>query len=126
MSRKKKTRSLSRVHGIKTGSISKLKRAEGTDRQTGKRVKNKVKSVFDKFLDENPEAKKELVREQAIKAKASAETKNKAASELNAKIRAVREKQEARQAARAAEAAEKEDATDLLDLLEKKDLGDFY
>ncbi|AHK17563.1 hypothetical protein [Thalassolituus oleivorans] len=124
MSRKKKTRSLSRVHGIKTGSISKLQRAEGTDRQTGKRVKNKVKSVFDKFLDENPEAKKELIREQAIKAKASSDAKNKAASELNAKIRTVREKQEARQAARAA--AEKDEPTDLLDLLEKKDLGDFY
>ena len=53
-------------------------------------------------MDENPEAKKGIIREQAIKAKASSDAKNKAASELNAKIRAVREKQEARQAARAA------------------------
>ena len=59
MTRKKKTRSLSRIHKVKTGNISKLKRASRQDRQTGKRVKHKSKSVFEKFLDENPEIKKE-------------------------------------------------------------------
>ena len=60
MTRKKKTRSLKRIHQVKTGNIQKLKRAANHDRQTGKRVdKNKkVKSVYQKFLDENPEAKK--------------------------------------------------------------------
>ena len=61
MTRVKKTRSLKRIHSVKTGSISRLKRQareEGGDRQTGKRVKGrKVLSVYEKYLLENPEAR---------------------------------------------------------------------
>tara|TARA_B100000676_G_C17766721_1_gene674483 strand:- start:58 stop:438 length:381 start_codon:yes stop_codon:yes gene_type:complete len=64
MTRKKKTRSLSRIHQVKTGSIKKLKREAGTDRQSGKRTSKKNKSVFEKFLDSNPEAKKQLKADQ--------------------------------------------------------------
>ncbi|SIT16031.1 MAG: hypothetical protein C9355_02010 [Thalassolituus maritimus] len=64
MTRKKKTRSLSRIHQVKTGSIKKLKREAGTDRQSGKRTSKKNKSVFEKFLESNPEAKKQLKADQ--------------------------------------------------------------
>ncbi|MDF1764464.1 MAG: hypothetical protein P1U57_13725 [Oleibacter sp.] len=74
MTRKKKTRSLSRIHNVKTGSIQKLKREAGADRQTGKSVSNKVKSVYEKFLEEHPEA-----REKAkTKEKKSTSSKNEA------------------------------------------------
>jgi len=80
MTRKKKTRSLSRIHKVKTGNIKKLKREAGTDRQTGKRVKNKVKSAYEKFLEANPEAKEKLKQDQA-KAEAAAKRKEKASAE---------------------------------------------
>jgi predicted Zn-dependent protease len=57
MTRKKKTRSLKRIHSVKTGTPSKLKRASTVDRQsTSLKAKNKPKSVYQKFLDENPDA----------------------------------------------------------------------
>lgn len=57
MTRKKKSRSLKRIHSVKTGNISKLKRAGTTDRQsTNLKAKDKPKSVYQKFLDENPDA----------------------------------------------------------------------
>ena len=66
MTRKKKTRSLKRIHGVKTGSISKFKKEAGTDRQST-RLKNrtKSKSVYQKFLDENPEIAAEEQRKAA-------------------------------------------------------------
>lgn len=64
MTRRKKTRSLSRIHNVKTGNIAKLKRESNSDRQSKKRVSKKTKSVFEKFLDDNTEAKKLLVQEQ--------------------------------------------------------------
>jgi hypothetical protein len=67
MTRLKKNRSLKRIHKVKTGNAAKLKREAGNDRQTGKRVKNRVPSVFEKFLAENPEAKAALNKEQAEK-----------------------------------------------------------
>ncbi len=75
MTRKKKTRSLSRIHQVKTGSIKKLKREAGTDRQSGKRTSKKNKSIFEKFLESNPEAKKQLKADQeaAARKKQSAE-----------------------------------------------------
>ena len=69
MTRKKKTRSLSRIHQVKTGSIKKLKREAGTDRQSGKRTSKKNKSVFEKFLESNPEAKKQLKVDQEAAAR---------------------------------------------------------
>ena len=80
MTRKKKTRSLSRIHKVKTGNIKKLKREAGTDRQTGKRVKNKVKSAYEKFLEANPEAKEKLKQDQA-KAEAAAKRKEQIAAD---------------------------------------------
>ncbi|WP_353295434.1 hypothetical protein [Thalassolituus maritimus] len=49
---------------MKTGSIKKLKRESGNDRQSGKRVARKNKSVFEKFLESNPDAKQQLNTEQ--------------------------------------------------------------
>lgn len=58
MTRVKKTRSLKRIHDVKTGSKSKLKKQLGTDRQVGKRVQGRrILSAYEKFLLENPEAK---------------------------------------------------------------------
>lgn len=57
MTRIKKNRSLKRIHKVKTGSASKLKRSAGNDRQSSKRIKNRTLSVYEKFLAENPEAR---------------------------------------------------------------------
>lgn len=58
MTRVKKTRSLKRIHDVKTGSKSKLKKQLGADRQVGKRVQGRrVLSTYEKFLAANPEAK---------------------------------------------------------------------
>ena len=112
MTRRKKTRSLKRIHQVKTGSISKLKRAAGADRQTGKRVSNKNKSVYEKYLEENPQAREK--QQQPAKTK-----KPESSSELYdrkdiAKVKPAREKSE----------REKED--DLLDRFNTGSLDDFY
>ncbi|MBM96069.1 MAG: hypothetical protein CMI09_09525 [Oceanospirillaceae bacterium] len=57
MTRSKKTRSLKRIHKVKTGNAAKLKRAAGNDRQSGKRTKKRTPSLYEKFLAENPDAK---------------------------------------------------------------------
>lgn len=60
MTRVKKTRSLKRIHQVKTGSVSKLKRearAAGHDRQGSKKSKDRTPSVYEKFLQEHPEAR---------------------------------------------------------------------
>lgn len=49
MTRIKKTRSLKRIHQVKTGSKQKLKRSADNDRQTGK-GKKKTLSVYEKYL----------------------------------------------------------------------------
>ena len=64
MTRRKKTRSLSRIHNVKTGNIAKLKRASNSDRQSKKRTNNKTKSVYEKFLDSNESAKRDVIAEQ--------------------------------------------------------------
>lgn len=118
MTRRKKTRSLKRIHQVKTGSISKLKRAAGADRQTGKRVNNKSKSVYEKYLEENPQAReKQPVEKQ--QQKPAKENKPEANPELYdrtdiAKVKPAREKSE----------REKED--DLLDSFNNGSLDDFY
>ncbi|ASP39753.1 hypothetical protein CHH28_14200 [Bacterioplanes sanyensis] len=74
MTRKKKTRSLKRIHNVKTGNRSKLKRSLGNDRQASKRIKGRrTLSVYEKFLQENPEAK-ERDKLQAAKAPVAAKT----------------------------------------------------
>lgn len=65
MTRVKKTRSLKRIHDVRTGSKSKLKKQLGTDRQVGKRVKGRrIPSAYEKFLAENPQAKEQERLEQ--------------------------------------------------------------
>ncbi len=49
MTRSKKTRSLKRIHQVKTGSKQKLKRAADTDRQ-GRKLKKPTLSVYEKYL----------------------------------------------------------------------------
>lgn len=79
MTRKKKTRSLKRIHNTKTGSISKLKREAGNDRQSKKRIKGKrTPSVFEKYLNENPDVKAQLNAEQ-VQSSAPAPKESKAA-----------------------------------------------
>ena len=105
MTRKKKTRSLSRIHKVKTGSISKLKREAGNDRQSSKRIKGrKQTSTYEKSLAENPEAKQKAVDEQQKEQKA-AETPKPIKTEPKEKI--VKER-------------------GLLDQLESKDFKDIY
>lgn len=69
MTRSKKTRSLKRIHQVKTGSKQKLKRAIGNDRQ-GRKRKQPTLSVYEKYLleqaKEAPEkAPKEVVKKHA-------------------------------------------------------------
>ena len=59
MTRIKKNRSLKRIHKVKTGSASKLKRSSTTDRQSSKKMKNRTLSVYEKYLAENPEAREQ-------------------------------------------------------------------
>lgn len=132
MTRKKKTRSIKRIHNVKTGAVQKLKREAGRDRQTGKRVKNGTKSVFQKFLEENPAAKKELVKDQKIAAHKSAvsglekdkKEQIKAAELAEIAARKAKYKEE-RAKERATDDAEVSDS-DLLDKLDQNFLGDIY
>lgn len=98
MTRVKKTRSMKRIHSVKTGSISKLKRAAGNDRQVGKRVKGRrVLSAYEKFLLDNPEAseaakaEQKLIEQQALERKAAAEAKAK--QEASKEERPARDKE---------------------------------
>ncbi|MCA6062367.1 hypothetical protein [Thalassolituus marinus] len=113
MTRVKKTRSLKRIHKTKTGSISKFKkvaREAGGDRQGGKRVKGrKVLSVYEKFLQENPDAR-EKTHTAPPEPKVVA-TKAPEQDKVNAKER---------------DRDDRNSGTDLLDQLESKNLNDFY
>lgn len=112
MTRQKKTRSLKRIHNVKTGNPAKLKRASGFDRQTGKRVKNRVPSVYEKFLAENPEIRdQELAREAARLRKQEA-----------AEVASV----ESRVAATEDTPRTREREKTLLEQLESKDFKDIY
>jgi len=109
MTRKKKTRSLKRIHNVKTGNISKFKKDAENDRQSV-RLKNrkKTKSVYQKFLDENPEvaAKEQQAAQQANKGKPE-QAQNPAPAEPK--------KEEKTQ-----------DKTDLLSQLDDKNFNDIY
>ena len=116
MTRRKKTRSLKRIHNVKTGSISKLKRAAGADRQTGKRVSNKTKSVYEKYLEQNPDAREKQTQKPAG---ANAPVKPTTDTDGNepydrTRVRPVREK------------TEREKEEDLFDSFNKGKLDDFY
>ncbi|MAD46759.1 MAG: hypothetical protein CMI02_03680 [Oceanospirillaceae bacterium] len=117
MTRAKKSRSLKRIHKVKTGSISKFKeqaRGEGHDRQSGKRQKKKKLSVYEKFLQDNPEAK----------ARHDAELR--AEAEKAAKAKAAADAAQADQDEPAEKTADDEDRRNLLDKLDDKDFGDIY
>ncbi len=60
MTRIKKTRSLKRIHNVKTGSKSKIKKAQirsGLEPQRKFSKEKKQLSAYEKYLLENPEAK---------------------------------------------------------------------
>jgi hypothetical protein len=134
MTRKKKTRSLKSIHSVKTGSISKLKRSSTTDRQSTNLNKGKAKpkSVYQKFLDENPDAiekqqqpisAEQLAKKAAEKALAEKQiaekataNKKKAPKPSKAKTQPEDEKKE----------HDKEREPDLLSQLDNKNFNDFY
>lgn len=62
MTRIRKKRSLKRIHSVKTGSISKIKKAQAHSGQAEPKRKlskeHKQLSAYEKYLLENPEAKK--------------------------------------------------------------------
>lgn len=109
MTRKKKTRSLKRIHNVKTGNISKFKKDAENDRQSV-RLKNrkKTKSVYQKFLDENPEL--------AAKEQQAAQQANKISSEQVQDPAPVEPKKDEKN----------QDKTDLLSQLDDKNFNDIY
>ncbi|WP_430462453.1 hypothetical protein ACQUQU_06610 [Thalassolituus sp. LLYu03] len=117
MTRVKKTRSLKRIHSVKTGSISRLKREAreaGGDRQVGKRVKGRrVLSVYEKFLQDNPEAKEKAQSQQAAEVKAEA-------------AKQAKESEKPRRSADKTEEVRPKRDQSLLDILDSKDLKDIY
>lgn len=117
MTRIKKTRSLKRIHKVKTGSISKLKREAGGNRQSTKRLKDrKTLSVFEKYLLENPEAKQALVQHTTGASNKEAEKKTSAGKQQSgATVKAVENAQE-----------RTERSKTLLEQLDSKDFDSFY
>lgn len=119
MTRKKKTRSLKRIHSVKTGNTSKLKRAGTTDRQTSNlktKAKTKPKSVYQKFLDENPEAIEKQQQPDMAAAKAAIEATEAAQKEALEKAKSKKTDRE--------DSEERE--PDLLSQLDNKNFNDFY
>jgi hypothetical protein len=132
MTRKKKTRSLKNIHSVKTGSVSKLKRDSTTDRQSSNlKAKGKPKSVYQKFLDENPDAIEK--QQQPISPEKAAEklaefklkAERAAAAKLAAKKPDSRFKKE-RPKKEDQEDEKKEREPDLLGQLDNKNFNDFY
>lgn len=115
MTRVKKTRSLKRIHSVKTGSKSKLKKQLGTDRQGSKQMKGRrVLSAYEKFLLDNPQANEAAKSEQqALQRKA----------EL-AKEKAQTNKEQ--EAIITQETTKKESRKTLLDQLEDRNLDNLY
>lgn len=128
MTRKKKSRSLKRIHNVKTGAVQKLKREAGHDRQTGKRVKNATKSVFQKFLEENPDAKEALIKDQKKAANKSAASDLDKTQKAQAKARELEEAAQRKAMLREekAKAAAEHSDSDLLDKLDQNFLDDIY
>ncbi len=125
MTRKKKTRSLKSIHSVKTGSISKLKRDSTTDRQSSNlKGKSKPKSVYQKFLDENPDAIEK--QQQPISAEKLAENALKAEQAAAAKVAAKKPKTNPKFKKKDKEEVEKEREPDLLGQLDNKNFNDFY
>lgn len=88
MTRIKKSRSLKRIHSVKTGSKSKIKKAlirSGQDQGKTKapRVRKQL-SAYEKYLLENPEAKSDAIAE-SLKAEHNASAKAEKAAQLKKK-----------------------------------------
>lgn len=110
MTRVKKSRSMKRIHSVKTGSKSKLKKQLGTDRQGNKDMRGKrVLSAYEKFLLENPEAKEKAKSEQLIQQKKAEHKVEAEPKKAQAKSTIVKEKNKT-----------------LLDQLDEKNLKDLY
>ncbi|OUS39926.1 hypothetical protein A9R00_08625 [Oleispira antarctica] len=129
MTRKKKTRSLKSIHSVKTGSVSKLKRDSTTDRQSSNlKGKNKPKSVYQKFLDENPDAieKQQQPISPEKAAEKLAEIALKAEQAAAAKAAAKKPRTNPKFKKEEKEVVEKEREPDLLGQLDNKNFKDFY
>lgn len=119
MTRKKKTRSLKRIHGIKTGNISKLKKAAGTDRQSVRlKSRKKTKSAYQKFLEENPEVA-------AQERQRSLEAEKQQAEQKALKDQAIADQEDVTSDKKKTEKDEKEDK-DLLSQLDNARFDDLY
>lgn len=126
MTRKKKTRSLKNIHNVKTGNIAKLKRAAGSDRQKTKRLKGRrTPSVFEKYLDENQQAKQAHVNDGIAAANKAQQRQIAPAAELMpAPPAADTSKKETRVEAK--KEPRQESPTDLLDQLDSSSFKDIY
>jgi hypothetical protein len=132
MTRKKKSRSLKRIHSVKTGNISKLKRSGTTDRQNSNlKTKSKPKSVYQKFLDENPDAVEkqiqpgsqpsnhdELNTNKEPTLNESSSKQRKPDVESNASVKSSKENR--------GKESKPEKEPDLLSQLDNKNFNDFY
>lgn len=123
MTRKKKSRSLKRIHSVKTGTPSKLKRSSTTDRQSSIKAKSKPKSVYQKFLDENPDAiEKQTQPVKEVAAKPADNTKAEPVKKVKDKPK--KSEREAPQGKDTSNDRERE--PDLLSQLDNKNFNDFY
>lgn len=135
MTRKKKTRSLKRIHSVKTGNASKLKRDGDTDRQSSNlKSKNKPKSVYQKFLEQNPDAiekqsqPKSAAPEKANKPKkeqSNSQEKSQSKPATHSNVDKKREDEHA-QAHETSKDNHTEREPDLLSQLDNKNFKDFY
>lgn len=116
MTRKKKSRSLKRIHSVKTGNTSKLKRAAAVDRQNSNlKAKNKTKSVYQKFLEENPEAAEAQVQSQTKQKTNNDKKKDKEETPKKPTKGEINRKDD-----------KEEQEPDLLSQLDNKNFNDFY
>lgn len=133
MTRKKKSRSLKRIHNVKTGNVSKLKRAGTTDRQNSNlKDKNKPKSVYQKFLEENPDAIEKQIqptpkqKENTTPVEAKAEKKDNRISDRDSRNPESKNVQSNKSRAKDSQENRPEKEPDLLSQLDNKNFNDFY
>lgn len=117
MTRKKKSRSLKRIHQVKTGNKSKLKKAANTNRQNQLNGKKRTKSAYEKYLEQNPEVAQ-------AEAKKQTQLNNKNQREQQAVVDAQQAEQQKAEQKSAKQAEEKD--PDLLGQLDNKTFDDMY
>ncbi len=132
MTRKKKTRSLKNIHNIKTGNPAKLKREAGTDRQKTKRLKGRrIPSVFEKFLEENQEAKKALTKDELNATQKAEQKRTPTRERIEPATQTTTEPtpqqpRKTQSAKKAEQDAQPEPSNDLLDQLDSSSFKDIY